>query len=503
MSEGKKPIVGEYSRREIARFVGVPVFEVSAADGDIPRPLTRDRLYKELSSLFRRSLLIFVDGSRKQSIWYWVKRERDSVYRREFSYVIGQPEDVLLTKLNSIVADIIAFDKKRESKGSSALQKRTALKQIYEEFDAQHRQFSHYISGIKGQQERDLYASILLNRLIFLYFLQRRGFIDGGHKTYLEDALRRSHIDCYYREFLLPLFFEGLAKPGETRRKDIDALLGKVVYLNGSMFEQHAIELQHPEIRIPDIAFEKLFSFFSDFTWQVVDISSGEDKEITPEVLGHIFEMHFNQLSGIGPFYTPLEVTEYLCRQTIHQVILEKVKLQVSPAQRSHFNSIEEMLASLDAELCRMLLLEVLPSLSVLDPACGSGAFLVAAMNTLAMLYSEVISKIASLHDQYLSHWLDNLHQSHPALMYYFKKYIITNNLFGVDIEAEAVEITRLRLFLGLIASARSVDELEPFPSIGSSGSRPSAFSAVYSSSDFCRARCQGSLRYRPGLVTS
>ena len=282
----------------------------------------------------------------------------------------------------------------------------------------------------------------------------------------LEDALRRGCKDCFYRAFLLPLFFEGLSKPVQNRSEDIQALLGKIIYLDGGIFQPHTFERQYADIQIPDTAFEKLFSFFSQYAWQIVDIPSGEDNEITPDMLGHIFEMHFNSISGIGLSYTPPEIPEYLCRQTIHQAILEKVRQQASCARQDSFDSIEELLAKLDVQLCRQLLFEVLPSLSVLDPACGSGAFLVAAMNMLVTMYSEVINKIASLNDASLSVWLHDLRAQHSGLMYYFKKQIIANNLFGVDISAEAVEITRLRFFLALIASSRTIDELGPLPDI-------------------------------------
>ena len=463
------PIDYKHSRHEIARYAGVPVFEITATDGTIPNLKTRDALRKEISSLFPKSLLIFIDEHRTQSVWHWVKRERTGVYRREYVYAKGQPEDLLLNKLNTIVTDIVSADENRMGKGASDTRSRPLTSKIYKEFTAQHRQLSEYIDGIHKEQDRDLYASILLNRLIFLYFLQRRGFIDNGNKNYLEDALRNSRKDCYYRAFLLPLFFEGLSKPQQHRTEDVQALLGKVIYLGGSLFQPHAIELQNADIQIPDPAFENLFSFFSRYKWQIVDVPSGEreNEEITPEILGHIFEMHFNQVSGIGLSYTPPEILEYLCRQTIHQVILEKVRPQALHTRQTSPGSLEEMLAKLDAQLCRRLLLEVMPSLTVLDPACGSGAFLVTAFNALVTIYSEVLSKIASLNDDVLSRWLDDLHHNHRSVLYYLKKNIIATNLYGVDIREDAIEIARLRLYLSLIVSAQSADELEPLSDIG------------------------------------
>jgi hypothetical protein len=120
----------------------------------------------------------------------------------------------------------------------------------------------------------------------------------------------------------------------------------------------------------------------------------------------------------------------------------------------------------LDAPLCRILLNDVLPGLSLLDPACGSGAFLVAAMKTLINLYAAVIGKIKFLHDRNLSAWLAQAEREHKSLGYFIKKRVITDNLYGVDIMEEATEITKLRLFLALIASAETVEQLEPLPNI-------------------------------------
>jgi hypothetical protein len=111
-------------------------------------------------------------------------------------------------------------------------------------------------------------------------------------------------------------------------------------------------------------------------------------------------------------------------------------------------------------------LLDLLPRISILDPACGSGAFLVSAMNTLTTIYGAITGKIEYLNDSYLKEWLKKARHEHNSLSYYIKKKIITENLFGVDIMEEATEIARLRLFLALVSSVQNVDDLEPLPNI-------------------------------------
>ena len=102
---------------------------------------------------------------------------------------------------------------------------------------------------------------------------------------------------------------------------------------------------------------------------------------MNPDVLGYIFEKYINQ-KAFGAYYTRTEITEYLCERTIYKLILDKVNSPEIPGVMPavDFKSISELLMNLDAKLCRQLLLDILPKISLLDPACGSGAFLVAAM---------------------------------------------------------------------------------------------------------------------------
>jgi hypothetical protein len=177
-------------------------------------------------------------------------------------------------------------------------------------------------------------------------------------------------------------------------------------------------------------------------------------------VLGYIFEKYINQ-KAFGAYYTRPEITQYLCERTIHAVLLDKLHEQTT----RRFESLGDALLKLDADLCRRLL-AILKELAVLDPACGSGAFLVAAMKTLLDIYAAVYGRINVLSDTNLTAQLTKINQQHRSLNYYVRKQIITQNLYGVDIMEEAVEIARLRLFLALVASAQTVDELEPLPNI-------------------------------------
>lgn len=465
-----------FLRAQIAELSGVVVFEVIASDGRIPDAKTRAAIHKQTAKLHHENLLIFVDGQRTQSLWYWVKREEGKSYPREHWYFNGQPGDLFLSKLSSMVVDISEFDESGRlpivevaSRLKKALDIEHVTKKFYAEFQQEHIAFLEYIKGIDDERDRRWYASVMLNRLMFVYFLQKKYFINNGDDLYLQNKLAESRErgrDLYYSEFLTTLFFEGFAKPEEDRSEKARSLLGTIKYLNGGLFLEHRIELDWKRIHIADKAFDNLFALFGRYSWNLNDTPGGEDNELNPDVLGYIFEKYINQ-KAFGAYYTRPEITEYLCERTIHKLILDRVNKPAIPGAlpARQFESIAEMLMNLDAQLCRELINDVLPDLRLLDPACGSGAFLVSAMKTLIGVYSAVIGRIKFLSNANLTRWLKEIEREHdPA--YFIKKKIITDNLFGVDIMEEAVEIAKLRLFLALVASAQTVDQLEPLPNM-------------------------------------
>lgn len=464
-----------YTRTPIAQLSGVVAFEVTTGDG-IPDAKVRAAIQKHVAEEHVENLIIFLDAARTQSLWYWVKRESGKAHPRDHIYIKGQPGDLFLSKLAAMVVDISELDAEgnipvTEVAGrlKAALDVEHVTKKFYGEFDTQRLAFVELIDGITDDHQRRWYASVLMNRLMFIWFLQRKGFLDGADRDYLTRKLAASKkrgADKFYSVFLKSLFFEGFAKPEPARSPDARAMLGKIRYLNGGLFLPHRVELNHgfPDklvIKIPDAAFENIFTLFNRYSWNLNDAPGGDDQEINPDVLGYIFEKYINQ-KEFGAYYTLPEMTGYLCERTIYKLILDRV----NKALDRHFANISDLLLNLDANLCRVLLFEVLPSLRLLDPACGSAAFLVAAMKVLIAIYSAAIGKIQFLNDTELTKWHKQTQAEHPSVLYFIKKQIITNNLFGVDIMEEATEIARLRLFLALVASAQTEEQLEPLPNI-------------------------------------
>jgi hypothetical protein len=399
-----------------------------------------------------------------------VKQEGTKIYPREHVCIKREPCDLLLSKISALEVDLAELEEGTPSVIDIAQRLQTGFdvervtKRFFEDFKQQHIEFIKVIRGIDNETDKRWYTSVILNRLMFVYFLQRKGFLDDGKTLYLQQKLKESQqrgTDLFYREFLQALFFEGFGKPQDQRSDNTNALIGDVKYLNGGLFLKHQIEQKYLNIIIPDVAFENIFNLFARYSWNLDDTPEGKENEINPAVLGYIFEKYINQ-KAFGAYYTRPEITEYLCDRTINKLILDRINKSAT----HKFESITELLTRLDANICRRLLEDVIPNLTLLDPACGSGAFLIAAMKTLIYVYSAVIGRINFLTDHSLNSWLRQIEKEHPSLNYYIKKRIITDNLYGVDIMEEATEIAKLRLFLALVSSAHDVSELEPLPNI-------------------------------------
>lgn len=201
-------------------------------------------------------------------------------------------------------------------------------KKFYNRFQKEHIGLSQSIQGIPEEDKSD-YSTTLLNRLMFLYFLQKKQFLNDD-LDYLENTLdavkKREGADRYYsfyRDALLPLFFEKLNdRSGVIADPEIVSIIGDVPYVNGGLFGRNELEEEFfEELSVPDEAFEKIFHFFSEFNWHLDTRPTGNPNEINPEVIGYIFEQYINfTASGKkanGAYYTPHDVTAYMINQTL------------------------------------------------------------------------------------------------------------------------------------------------------------------------------------------
>ena len=256
-----------YTLRGIAHKRGFQIFHCQPGpDGAIPDRSIRRRIDREVSKQAQEHLLVFTDERQTAQIWQWVRREPGKLLQHhEHELRRGQSGEALAQRLRRLyfsiededaltIPDVVGrvrggFDAER------------VTRRFYDRFKQEHDAFRGFISGITAVADRDWYASLMLNRLMFVYFIQKKGFLDAD-QDYLRHKLAEvrqnrgdNQFHSFYRHFLLRLFHQGLSQQEAERTRELDALLGQVPYLNGGLFDVHALESTYADIDVPDEAF--------------------------------------------------------------------------------------------------------------------------------------------------------------------------------------------------------------------------------------------------------
>lgn len=448
-------------------------------------------------------------------------------------------------------------------------------KDFYAGFKKEHSNFAKFITGIddhideKENKNKQWYASVMLNRLMFCYFIQKKEFLDGD-VNYLRHKLEWTRnqegedrfFNKFYKGFLVNLFHDGLNTPKHNH--EFEKIYGRIPYLNGGMFDVHQIEREYANLDIADEAFISLFDFFDKWHWHLDDRMTASGRDINPDVLGYIFEQYINDRAQMGAYYTKEDITEYIGRNTIVPYLMDAVKHkdekhfranselwlylkesgdkyifdamkkgvdQTIPEEiatgldttkpnllerRCHWNERTSEAFALPTEIWRETIerlqrynnikekitkgeitnindfitynlnirqfvtdylantqdylfvkhfYHALQHVTILDPTCGSGAFLFAALNILEPLYEVCINRMQEFNAKNPLLFKQELqeieHKYRSNIQYFIYKSIILRNLYGVDIMVEATEIAKLRLFLKMVAVVE-VDKRDP-----------------------------------------
>jgi NADPH-dependent 7-cyano-7-deazaguanine reductase QueF-like protein len=537
---------------------------------------------KRIDTKLRRNandyIAIYVLKDTDHHQWVAPVRQMEKRDLVTFEYETADKADFIFSKIddlsfdNSEVTTII--DVKERIQGTFSINSEKVTKDFYTGFKKEHDAFVQFITGINDQitdlkknRNKQWYTSVMLNRLMFCYFIQKKGFLDGN-SNYLRDKLEwckqkreeGTFFRSFYLQFLIHLFQDGLNTP--THSNDFEEKFGKIPYLNGGMFEQHQLEQDYKDIDIADEAFERLFDFFDKWRWHLDTRIEASGKDINPDVLGYIFEQYINDRAQMGAYYTKEDITEYIGRNCIMPFLFDKVQhstdemeqvftptgevwsLLKSSGDQYIFDAVKhgytedwekkiptDIAVGIDTtqphllerrsewnkptpepwalpteiwretierlqrcgnildkikkgEICQINdfitynldirsfaadligktenphivrhFYKALQEITILDPTCGSGAFLFAAMNILEPLYEVCIDRMQEFHDQNELLFKDELneieHKYRSNIQYFIFKSIILRNLYGVDIMVEATEIAKLRLFLKMVA---------------------------------------------------
>ncbi|MCL5257473.1 MAG: Eco57I restriction-modification methylase domain-containing protein [Chloroflexi bacterium] len=463
-------------------LAGPPLLFAAAGDGQsfyegfqiIYLHLASDKLLLSPERLLINKLIqshpdsLFVFSDKAQERWHFVNVKPDTktakrhVIRR---ITVGREE-----RLRTAAERISLLDLDKMQPGlfgvpiteirkavDTAFDVEKVTKKFFEEYARVFAKAEKLISGFSDSDRKRLFTQRLFNRLMFLAFVEKKGWLryqgQTGYLSSLWKDYRRSmpDEDNFYRDRLKPLFFAALNTKHEVDvigiRSDgvLNNLVGEVPYLNGGLFELH-VDDENPDVMIPDEAIRDILTdLFDRFNFTVTE-STPLDIEVAvdPEMLGKVFEELVTGRHDTGSYYTPKPIVSFMCREVL------KGYLQSALPSENEEN-IERFVDEHDPAGLRdpEAVLQVLRDVKVCDPACGSGAYLLGMLHELLDLRASLFA-------------VKNLD---PISTYNRKLEIIQQNLYGVDIDPFAVNIARLRLWLSLAVDFDG-PKPEPLPNL-------------------------------------
>lgn len=423
---------------------------------------------------FDAALAVFNDGTNwRLSLICDLKEDATSTKR--FTYVFGDEKAFYKTP-------ILRFESLR-TKANEFLEIKKAFSvealsdDFFDEYRKQYAEFVKFLTGKEyvkkgnkwveqktGEPDAQYFTSFkeddklvrdyikkMMGRIVFLYFLQSKGWL-AGNLHYMHDLFYDASDEVkgnFLDKVLEPMFF-GLLNTRSEDRSSAPLVNGvgvkyipnadEIPYLNGGLFQQEKID--EVDSCFPAGMFQSLFDFFDSYNF-TIDENDPNDAEVgvDPEMLGKIFENLLEDNKDKGAFYTPKEIVRYMCQESLTaylQTGIEDAEVKEHIANFVKTNDVEE-LGGASSELA-MSIDQKLIDVKICDPAIGSGAF---PMGLLRELYA--CRKSIEIFEE------DNAAD--------IKRHIIQNNIYGVDIEKGAVDIARLRFWLALI-----IDEKEPMP---------------------------------------
>jgi len=309
------------------------------------------------------------------------------------------------------------------------------------------------------EKHASFFTNRLLGRIIFCWFLSKKGIINPNFKYF--DSKSFEDDNKYYREKLEKLFFEVLNTPIEDRKVEDNV----TPFLNGGLFEARENDLYKDlKLTLPKNYFDDLYNFLLSYNFTTDESTSQfQQVAIDPEMLGRIFENLLAEITeetgeqarkAKGAFYTPREIVDYMCKESLKEYLKNKLKedefrdqrlYQLIEAPDKDFQDQDHNWRR-DWKPYKEDIIKALDELKVLDPACGSGAFPIGMLQLLVKVYERLESRFDS---------------------YKTKLGIIEKNIYGVDIEPMAVEISRLRTWLSIIVDEESDSKkIKPLPNL-------------------------------------
>jgi type I restriction-modification system DNA methylase subunit len=455
----------DYNDERLSKFKGIG--EINFEDGQklvvVTANITRDltersgkkaqyEIAKKILKKYMRydaGIFVFSDssGNFRLSLVYGTPDTTRMVWSnfRRFTYFISQDEPHRTFDERIGQCDFSSLGTIKE-----AFSVERVTKEFYKEYDRKFKNSESLIQGFgssdKEKERKRLFTQTLFNRLMFIAFIEKKGWLKFGSQIdYLyalwNDYKKSSNSNTsFYQERLKLLFFAGLNTPNGIRKNgSLNKIIGDVQYLNGGLFEENEDD-RDSNIKVLDECLGNIIEdLFKRFNFTVTE-NTPIDVEVAvdPEMLGKVFEELVTGRHETGSYYTPKTVVSFMCREAI----------------KAYLGGFEKLVDNQDISNVSVAdarnLISKLKSITVCDPACGSGAYLVGILHELQTLHRILDTRAAEMTAR------DD---------YQLKLEIIQNNLYGVDLDSFAVNIARLRLWLTL-AVEYDGNKPEPLPNL-------------------------------------
>lgn len=447
------------------------------------------QLIRKIMETYSSAFIIF--HYEDSDSWDWrfsfcQKDDKEATEAKRYTFLLGKGQSCrtaaenfqkLIDKHGNINRDDIvkAFDVEALSK------------EFFDKYKAKYEKFCNYIYDNRNDETlfghefaewdekliRD-YVKKLLGRIVFLHFLQKKGWLGvpvdkqwgEGDTQFMRNLFKAStqkQKDNYLDLVLEPLFAGALntQRPNDIFDLNVEGFrTTRIPYLNGGLFERDALD--EPKSTFPASYFEDLFEFFYQYNF-TIDENDPNDAEvgIDPEMLGHIFENLLEDNKDKGAFYTPKEIVQYMCRESLIAYLTtcvmkkqgenHKPEDEIKESVRNLLNKPEEIVPNMKKNHFDDFG-SYIRNVKICDPAIGSGAFPMGLLNELVRC--RVFINAWAKDDK------GNLLEGDYAAL---KTEIISNNIYGVDIEKGAIDIARLRFWLSIIVDERTPHVLPNF----------------------------------------
>lgn len=341
------------------------------------------------------------------------------------------------------------------------------------------------------------FSKKLLGQIVFLYFLQKKGWLgvdeEGkwgtGSKRFLRDLFEMKYTlyRNFFNDILEHLFYEALASDRSSYNHFSTLFNCRLPFLNGGLFDPvGGYNWSHTHILLPNELFSNsektrqgdigsgILDIFDRFNFTVKEDEPLEKEvAVDPEMLGKVFEnlLEVNDRKSTGTFYTPRSVVYYMCRESIVRYLEPHIQHAISDDEIRDFIRLSDFTAEKEAHVASLgketetykyvtpecirknaaLIDDLLSKVKICDPAIGSGAFPVGIL-------TEIV-KIRMMLTPYIE-------EKEGRTAYNFKRNCIQNSIYGVDISPGAVEIAKLRLWLSLVVDEDNADDVKPLPNL-------------------------------------